>query len=355
MQGKAITILAILAAAAAGAALALGVYAVSTDDVGSTSTVVQTTAVAAGGGDLADLYERAAPGVVEISVSGATAPDRFGVPPDAPGAQPIAQGTGFVIDDEGHILTNEHVVEDAEEIRVSFPDGATVTATLVGTDASTDVAVIEVDRPADELTPLPLGDSSSVRVGQSVVALGSPFGLEGTLTAGIVSAVGRTVRAPNGYAIAGAIQTDAAINSGNSGGPLLDLGGKVLGINAQIESSSGGNEGIGFAIPIDVARDVAEQLIAGETVEHAYLGTSLTDADPPPGAEIGEVRESSPAEEAGLRAGDVVTELDGAKIQSADDLVAAIAALRPGDEVELTVRSDGETRTVTVTLGDRPS
>lgn len=352
MRGGILSLAAVAAAAAVGVLAGVGVHAAATDDDAPTAAATEetttTAAAAAVAGGLVALYERVSPGVVEITVTGAAG----GL--GAPEGQ-RSQGTGFVIDESGHILTNEHVVEGADTIRVAFPDGRTVSAELVGTDPSTDVAVLRVDVPAAELTPLVLGDSSAVRVGEQVVAIGSPFGLEGTLTAGIVSAVGRTVTAPNDYAIAGAIQTDAAINTGNSGGPLLDLDGRVIGINAQIESSSGGNEGVGFAVPIDAVRTVAEQLIAGGEVEHAYLGTQLTDADPPPGAEIGSVRSGSPAAAAGLEAGDVVTALDGEPIATADDLVAAVAALRPGDSVMLTVRSGDDTRSVTVTLGDRPS
>jgi putative serine protease PepD len=230
-----------------------------------------------------------------------------------------------------------------------------VEAELVGVDASTDIAVLDVDVPAEELTPLPLGDSASVRPGEAVVAIGSPFGLEGSITAGIVSAVGRTMRAPNGYSIAGSIQTDAPINTGNSGGPLIDAAGSVIGVNAQIESSSGGNEGVGFAIPIDTVRRVAEALLAGEAVAYPYLGAQLTDAPSGGGAEIAAVQPGSPAEEAGLREGDVVVAVDGRRIRSSGELVAAVGALDPGDAVTLRVTRDGEDRDIDVTLGTRPS
>jgi S1-C subfamily serine protease len=283
-----------------------------------------------------------------------------------------------VLDDEGHIVTNAHVVDGAGSIVVTFSNGRQVEATLLGVDASTDVAILEVDVPADELTPLPLGDSSAVEVGDGVVAIGSPFGYEGSVTSGIVSALDRSVDAPNGYPITGAIQTDAAINPGNSGGPLLDSAGNVIGVNAQIASNSGGNDGVGFAIPIDTVRQVAAKLAAGESVEHAYLGVSLVTVDDssaqalglPRGAQIASVERGSPADDAGLQAGtqeqtvngqpyttdgDVVTALDGEPIGSAADLVAELAAKQPGDQVTLTVSRGGETLSVDVTLGTRPS
>ena len=232
--------------------------------------------------------------------------------------------------------------------------------------------------PAAELTPLPLGGSADVAVGDGVVAIGSPFGLEGTVTSGIISALGRTIDAPNGFTISGAIQTDAAINHGNSGGPLLDSGGNVIGVNAQIASNSGGNEGVGFAIPVDTVQQVASQLVSGKTVDHAYLGVSLATVDAgaaqalglPQGAQVASVQEGSPAAAAGLEAGtntqdvngqsyttdgDVITALYGEPIASADALVGALAGKKPGDRVMLTVSRGGSTRSVEVTLGTRPS
>jgi S1-C subfamily serine protease len=261
---------------------------------------------------------------------------------------------------------------------VTFANGEEAPATLVGVDESTDVAIIDVDLPSEELTPLGLGTSADVEIGDPVVAIGSPFGLAGTVTSGIVSALDRTVDSPNGYPIAGAIQTDAAINPGNSGGPLLDATGKVIGVNAQIASNSGGNDGVGFAIPIDTVRGVAERLVAGEAVEHAYLGVSLATVGPsaaralgvPEGVQLVSVQPGSPAAEAGLRAGtsttdvagetyasdgDVITALDGKPVRSADDLGAAIAQHEPGDSVTLTVYRDGSSTSADVTLGVRPA
>ena len=174
------------------------------------------------------------------------------------------------------MITNAHVVEGAQSVEITFSNGKTYDATIVGTDASTDLAVLKVDAPASLLVPLTLGDSSEVGVGDTVVAIGSPFGLENSVTAGIVSALGRSMEAPNGFTINGAIQTDAAINHGNSGGPLLDLDGRVIGVNAQIASESGGNDGVGFAIPSNTVGSIAKQLIADGSVQHAYLGVSVT-------------------------------------------------------------------------------
>src|SRR5215211_5477026 len=293
-------------------------------------------------------------GVVDIKVrsSGGTTPDRFGGP--GGGAQESqAEGSGFVIDDDGHIVTNQHVVDGATSITVTFANGHTASAKVLGTDASTDVAVIKADAPKSELHPLTLADSSQVQVGDGVVAIGSPFGLEGTVTTGIVSALGRTINAPNDFTISGAIQTDAAINHGNSGGPLLDAAGHVIGINAQIESDSGGNDGVGFAIPSSTVRRVASQLVSGGSVAHAYLGVKLTDATG--GAGVAQVRGDGPAGDAGMRVGDVVTAIDGKPVGSADQLVGAVDGHKPGDEVTLKVRRDGRIRDVQVKLGTRPS
>jgi putative serine protease PepD len=191
--------------------------------------------------------------------------------------------------------------------------------------------------------------------GQEVVAIGSPFGLAESMTSGIVSAIGRTIQAPNNYSIANAIQTDAPINHGNSGGPLLDLSGNVLGINAQIESSGGGSDGVGFAIPIDSVKSVANTIIAGGKVQHAYIGIHVGDATSGSGAQVGSVSAGTPAEKAGLKAGDVITALDGKPITKADDLTAAITAHAPNDKVTLTITLNGKTQTIDVTLGARPS
>ena len=191
--------------------------------------------------------------------------------------------------------------------------------------------------------------------GQEVVAIGSPFGLPETMTAGIVSAVNRTITAPNNYSISGAIQTDAAINHGNSGGPLLDASGDVIGVNAQIESNSNDNAGVGFAIPIDSVKDVANTVIAGKTVQHAYLGVQVGDAANGAGAQIETVKSGSPADTAGLKAGDVITKVDGKLVENADDLTALVNSFKPGDKAAFTVEMLGATKTIDVTFGQRPS
>jgi putative serine protease PepD len=289
-----------------------------------------------------DIYQRSSQAVVEITVAGA-------------GAGQQGQGSGFVYDTAGHIVTNQHVVNGAQNVSVRFADGKTYDASVVGTDPSTDLAVLKVDAPASVLKPLALADSSELEVGDDVVAIGSPFGLEQTVTTGIVSALNRQITAPNNFAIDDAIQTDAAINQGNSGGPLLDMTGNVIGVNSQIESESGGNVGIGFAVPSNTVAKIVDALIADGSVEHAYLGVATEDIADSEGASISEVRAGTPAADAGLENGDVVTEIDGTSVDSADELRRLIDAKRPGDQVELTLLRDGETRTLEATLGTRPS
>jgi putative serine protease PepD len=338
----------VLAAAAAGVASYAAVAA------GDSSTVVREVPVSGGqpAAETAPLsvtgvYDRASKGVVEIAASSSA------VSPFGDTRQQQAQGSGFVYDAAGHVVTNQHVVAGAESVSVRLWNGATYEATVVGTDPSTDLAVLKIDAPASVLHPLSLGDSSRVQVGQAVVAIGSPYGLEGTITAGIVSALHREMTAPNNFTITDSIQTDAAINHGNSGGPLLDLSGKVIGVNAQIESDSGGNDGVGFAIPSNTVKSIASQLIANGDVEHAYLGVAIESTDQ--GARLTEVRSGTPAEDAGLEVGDVITAVDGTKITTASALTGAIDAKRPGDRVTLTYLRDGQTRTARVTLGERPS
>jgi putative serine protease PepD len=265
------------------------------------------------------------------------------------------QGSGFVYDADGHILTNAHVVEGATSLSVKFWNGKSYTAQVVGTDASTDLAVLKVNAPASQLFPLSLGDSSDLVVGDQVVAIGSPFGLEETVTSGIVSALHREMTSPNQFAIDDSIQTDAAINHGNSGGPLLNGTGKVVGITAQIESDSGGNDGVGFAIPSNTVRSIAAQLTSSGKAEHAFLGVVLRDSSAQTGAAINQVRSSTPAAGAGLRAGDVVTGAAGKRIRSASELRAVINAHRPGDTISVTYTRGGESHTVQVKLAARPA
>ena len=347
-----------LASGAGGAAVATladGSQTVTRTVTANPASAEPAALATAGGLTAGEVYRRTKAGVVDITVTGSRSSGSSGAPfggPRGSGAS-SATGSGFIIDERGHIVTNQHVVDGAGTIRVTFSDGSRASAKLVGSDASTDVAVIKVDVDASKLTPLRLADSSSVQVGSDVVAIGSPFGLEGSLTTGVVSALDRTIKAPNDYTIAGAIQTDAAINHGNSGGPLLDARGRVIGVNAQIESDSGGNDGVGFAIPSNTVQKVAGALTADGAVEHAYLGVQLGDGNG--GATVGAVSAGSPAAKAGMREGDVVTTIDGRRVGSSDALVAAVDAHAPGDEVTLEVRRDDAERDIEVTLGTRPA
>src|SRR3954468_1100610 len=351
-----------LASGAGGAA----VYGLA--DGGGTTTVTTAPAVTAtarpaaavkttGALSVNQIYQQTKNGVVDIKVrtSSGSATPNFGGPNNGGSQESQAEGSGFVIDNDGHIATNQHVVDGATSIKVTFADGKTASAKVVGTDRSTDVAVIQVDASKSDLHPLTFADSNDVQVGDGVVAIGSPFGLEGTVTTGIVSALDRTIQAPNNFTISGAIQTDAAINHGNSGGPLLDSAGHVIGINSQIESDSGGNDGIGFAVPSSIVQRVAQQLVSGGKVAHAYLGVQLSDATSGAGASIGQIAGGGPASDAGLRTGDVVTAIDGKAIGGADALVNAVDAHKPGDQVTLKVRRGGDTSQIKVRLGTRPN
>jgi putative serine protease PepD len=332
----------------AGAAIYAGSSGHSTSTTSTIVASVPAQPAAATTTSLVQLYKAAAPGVVDIVVN-TNAAGGFG----DQGA--TAEGSGFVVDTSGNIVTNDHVVTGATAIKVRFQTGKTVKATLVGTDPSTDVAVIKVNVAASELHPLTFSSSSAVEVGQPVAAIGSPFGLPETLTSGIVSAVNRTITAPNHYSISGAIQTDAPINHGNSGGPLLNASGQVIGVNAQIQSDSGGNDGVGFAIPSDAVKSVANTITSGGKVQHAYLGITIATSSSGTGAQVSAVKAGSPALSAGVKAGDVITAIDGTAVTSADDLTAKIGALKPGDKVTLSVTRNGSTLKLDVTLGTRPA
>ena len=348
----------VAAALAVGAGAGAGIYAglsggSSPSATTATAVVPAQPAVAAQTvTTLTQLYKNVTPGVVDITVGGNSSGNSFGF-----GGQPQteAEGSGFVYDAKGDIITNAHVVDGASTITVHFWNGKSVKATLVGTDDSSDTAVIKVNVDSSQLHPLTLGDSSTVLPGQAVVAIGSPFGLPETMTSGIVSAINRTITAPNNYSIAGAIQTDAPINHGNSGGPLFNSSGEVIGINAQIESDSGGNDGVGFALPINASKKVADTIIAGGKVQHAYLGISVGDTTSGTGAQIERVVPSSPADKAGLQAGDVITAINSTSITDANDLTAGISAYAPGDKVTLKITRNGSTKSIVVTLGVRPS
>jgi S1-C subfamily serine protease len=305
----------------------------------------------------------------------------FGEPESEGGG--TATGSGFVIDSEGRVLTNNHVVEGADQIQVKLgASDATYDAKVVGTDPASDLALLEVDAPADQLHPLTLGRSSEMEVGDPVVAIGNPFGLDRTVTSGIVSALQRQIQAPNGFSISNVIQTDAAINPGNSGGPLINAEGEVIGINSQIETGGGssGNVGIGFAIPIDIARSEIHQLVTNGEVEHAFLGISGGTITPDlakainlpvsAGVIVQSVVKGGPADKAGVEGGDtsatiegaevslggdIITEVDGKKVAGMDEIVNLVNAAKPGDTLELTILRGGTTKTATVTLGDRPN
>jgi putative serine protease PepD len=297
---------------------------------------------------VSEIYKNTYKGVVEITVTQNGQPTPFG------GQQnQQALGSGFVIDDQGHIVTNQHVVDGATSIKVRLWDGKTYDATLVGSDASTDLAVIKVDAPSSVLEPLTFGDSNTVQVGDAVVAIGSPFGLENTVTSGIVSALHRQMTSPNNFSIDDSIQTDAAINHGNSGGPLLNPSGQVIGVNAQIESDSGGNDGVGFAIPSSTVQSIVSELISTGKAEHAYLGVSVEDVNG--SAKVAEVRSGTPAAAAGLQAGDTIISVDGQRITSGDALTSAISAKKPGDKVTIVYSRGGHTNSVEVTLASRPT
>jgi S1-C subfamily serine protease len=296
----------------------------------------------------------------------------------------IATGSGILLDKEGHILTNNHVIEGASKVEVKLGSSDTEhEAEVVGADPATDVALLKVNAPANEEHPLSLGDSSKMQVGDPVVAIGNPFGLDRTVTAGIVSALQRQIQAPNGFSISHVIQTDAAINPGNSGGPLINSSGQVIGINSQIQTggSGDGNVGIGFAVPINTAREVVEEIEKHGKVEHAYIGISGGNITPAlakalklpveRGVLVNEVVKGSPADKAGLEGGDteatiegarvnlggdIITEVNGKPIDSMEEVVDAVNSAHPGDKMELTViRGADETKHVTVTLGVRPA
>lgn len=377
--------LGVVAAVAAAVVMAwTGLAPVRTE----TRTVVEkpgTSAVALTTSGLTpeEIYDAYARGVVEVVATFASP----GMDPFGQSGQQQALGTGFVVSEDGHILTNAHVVSEngqtADTVSVTFKtaDDATkkVTATVVGADDTSDVALLKVDpKEVGELVVLPLGDSDKVEVGEPVVAIGNPLGYDFSLTTGVVSALDRELRSPNGSIIANGIQTDAAINSGNSGGPLIDATGHVIGINEQIASQSGGNQGLGFAVPINTAVRVMEQLKEGGRVDYAWLGiqgqTLTADIAAALGVDgegvlVAQVIEGSPAAKAGIRGGDseatvqgqpyvtggdVITAIDGDKLSTMEELAGAIAQHAPGDQVELSLLRDGKALELTVTLASRP-
>ena len=326
----------------------------STATTRTTSQVVDTPDRAAADGTVAQVAQEVLPSVVKIDVSN---------------GQESGSGSGIVLSSDGQILTNNHVVEvagDSGSISVSFNDGSSAPAKILGTDPLTDTAVIQAEG-VDGLTPATIGKSSDLQVGEGVVAIGSPFGLESTVTSGIVSALDRPVDvgsdSQGNSTTYPAIQTDAAINPGNSGGPLVDMNGHLVGINSSIRTSSsssteqGGSIGLGFAIPIDEVNPIVDQMIDGETPTHARLGIQVSDvaastgtSEVTEGAQVQEVTSGSTADSAGLEAGDVITKVDDKLITGADSLVATIRSYRPGDTVTLTYEHDGDTQTAKLEL-----
>jgi putative serine protease PepD len=273
-------------------------------------------------------------------------------------------GTGFLIDTGGTLVTNDHVVDTSTRVQVKFgTDGRTIQGDVKGVDPSSDLAVVHIDPSAVPagVKPLQFADSTGVSVGDVAIAIGNPFGLDRTVTEGIVSSLGRTLTAPNGFQIDGVIQTDAAINPGNSGGPLLDDGGKVIGVNSQIATNglSAGNVGIGFAVPSNTVRQVLPGLRLGKTVSHAWLGVHIVppsslNPSTPSGASISSVTTGGPADDAGLQAGDIVTAIDGQRIDDAIGLSTYVNGKAPGDKITMTVQRNGQTEKIDVLLADRP-
>jgi S1-C subfamily serine protease len=389
----------LVAAAVLGSALALGGAALlgGFDDGGTTTVRVEPLSGTApsvpvtearGGKALTvnEIYRRAAPGVVQVTATQVVSSPRvdpfFGFPfPSQQEAE--ALGSGFLIDKAGHIVTNYHVVRGARAVDVSFSNNESMKAKIVGTDPSTDVAVLQVDAHSRALTPLSLGNSDLVRVGDSVVAIGNPFGYDRTVTAGIVSALQRVIQAPNSYSIDHVIQTDAALNKGNSGGPLLNTRGEVVGVNSQIStggSSSSGNVGVGFAVPINTVKTVAAQIIRTGHAEHAFLGIAAQPVTKSAaklfrlpvshGLLVARVQPGSGAAKAGLRTGtqsatlagetyplggDLLAAIEEAPLYSVDQLRDVIGNKKPGDKVKLRVYRGDQQRTVTVTLGRQPT
>jgi S1-C subfamily serine protease len=384
----------LVVAAALGAGLALGGAALAGGLGGKTTTIREVspaspaaTAIRPSASlSINDIYRRSAPGVVQVtSTSIVTVPADpfFGSQFFPEQQQQQSLGSGFVVDKAGHVVTNYHVVQGARKIRVSFSNGASMKAAVVGTDPSSDLAVLKIDASSRALTPLPLGDSDAAKVGDPVVAIGNPFGLDRTVTAGIVSAIQRAITAPNGYTIDHVIQTDAAINHGNSGGPLLNGRGDVIGVNSQIEtgdnSSSSGNVGVGFAIPSNTVKAVIAQLIRQGHIDRAFIGIGAVPITRDlarvfrlpvaRGLLVQSVQPGSGASRAGLRpgttqvvlagesynlGGDIVVSADGKPLAGLNTLRDLVAAKKPGDTIALVVDRNGKKTTLLVKLGRQP-
>jgi S1-C subfamily serine protease len=372
--------------------LVVGSILIATDviDTGDTERVVRQAPITQPAGDggegsasdsdrgrtVQDIYRTEGKGVVFVQAQGVSEEDS----PFGGSQQGTATGSGFVVDDDGTIVTNAHVVEGASSVSVRFGEGGnSVDADVRGVDRDSDTAVLKIDpNEVEDLTVLPLGNSSAAEVGDPVIAIGNPFGFTRTVTTGIVSALQRQITAPSGFSISDVIQTDAAINPGNSGGPLLDADGRVIGINSQIATGGGsqGSVGIGFAVPVNLVKKLIPQLKRGQEIKRAYLGIKMADVtsdvakalDLPvdQGALIQEVTPGGPADKAGLRAGsretdqglveggDLLVKVDGEEVKQASDVIAALADNKPGDEIQLEYYRGGDKRTAEVTLGERP-
>ena len=381
----------LFAAALLGGGIALG-GAAGFGKLGSKTTIIREEAAPSSAAaasfqqgkamSINDVYRADAPGVVHIeTTSRVQAPSDFFGNPFGTSQTQRALGSGFVIDKAGHVVTNDHVVQGASTIQVSFSNNERYKAKVIGVDPSTDSAVLQVGVKGRALKPVPLGNSDSVRVGDQVIAIGNPFGLDRSVTAGIVSAVQRRIEAPNQLSIAHVIQTDAALNHGNSGGPLLNAQGQVIGVNAQIETggSGQGNVGIGFAIPINTVKDVVAELIKHGKVEHAFLGIEGKTLQPniarlfhlpvTSGVLVASVRAGSGAAKAGLKAattqvtvageswpagGDVIVKVDAQPVPTIEKLIDLIATKKPGDRIDLDVVRGTNRTHLNVKLGRQP-
>jgi S1-C subfamily serine protease len=363
-----------------GAGVALGVVGATVGFGGDTTIIRESTpgitatpaasAVVAEADDdgpadalsVSEIVRRESPAVVLIEAGGANGQGGL--------------GSGFLIDRDGHVLTNAHVVEDSKTTTVTFSDGTERTARILGVDTSTDLAVLRIPQVPEGIQPVGLGSSSALVVGQDVVAIGNPYGLERTATTGIVSALERTIEAPNGFAIQNAIQTDAAINQGNSGGPLFDRAGRVIGMNTQIASQNGGNVGLGFAVPIDTIAPIARSVIEDGTPKHAWIGITGRELTPALAGKLGlegrrgvlvaEVADGGAAKAAGIvaardgdaevpRGADLIIAVNGTPVEDMADVSRAVASRTVGERISVTVLRDGEERIVQMTLRDRPA
>ena len=343
---------AVTVAAIAGGGAGAGAVALTHGSSHNTPTAVASPSasnVASASLTVGQIAKASIASVVEVDATEVASQSPF---PGGSQGSGTAQGTGFVYDSKGDIVTNDHVISGSSSVSVKLSDGSTYKATVVGSDPSTDLAVLHIDAPASKLVPLALADSSNVAIGDGVVAIGNPFGLDGSVTSGIVSALNREIVAPDDTPIEGAIQTDAAINHGNSGGPLLNVQGQVIGVTSQIQSDSGGNDGVGFAVPSNTVSSIASQLISTGKAQHALLGVSVKTAASG-GVTVSAVSAGSGAASAGLKAGDVITAVNGTKVTTAEKLRAIIAGDKPGDKVTLTITRNGSSQTLTATLGSK--